>query len=89
MARMLNARWVRSKPRRSHPSAVPADGPKLDQFPSPEPLSKEELAMARYVKKFPQDAATIASAQEEFEKEVQHEAEAFGQAPSNSTEEER
>jgi len=72
-----------------HPPMVVADGPKLDQFPSPRPLSAEELALVRYVKQFPSDAVMIASAQEEFEKEVQQEGAARRQATSNSVEEER
>ena len=45
--------------------------PKLDRFPSPEPLSAQELALARYVSQFPQEATLIAQAQEEFQKEIQ------------------
>jgi flagellar biosynthesis/type III secretory pathway M-ring protein FliF/YscJ len=40
--------------------------PKLDVFPSPQPLSTEELALARYVKQFPQEAVMIARVQEEY-----------------------
>jgi len=66
-----------------------SDGPKLDQFPSPEPLTQEELALIRYVRRFPSDAVMIASTQEEFEKEIQQEGAARGEAIPNSTEEER
>jgi len=45
--------------------------PRLDQFPSPQPLSEQELALARYVNEFPQEATLIAQAQEEYEKEIQ------------------
>jgi hypothetical protein len=45
-------------------------GPKLDQFPSPQPLSAEEIALARYVKNFPKEAQLVADAQEEFELET-------------------
>jgi hypothetical protein len=89
MARMLDARSLRAKPRRIHPPAVPADGPKLDQFPSPKPLTGEELALVRYVRQFPQEAAMVASAQEEFENEVQREDAAGRQATPNSIQEER
>jgi hypothetical protein len=51
--------------------AVAAAMPKLDQFPSPQPLSQQELALARYVSEFPQEATLIARAQEEFESEIQ------------------
>ena len=50
---------------------VAAAQPKLDQFPSPQPLSEQERALARYVSQFPQEAALIARAQEEYEKEIQ------------------
>ncbi len=54
-------------------TVVAAAGPKLDQFPSPRPLSEQELALARYVSEFPQEARLIARAQEEYEKETQRE----------------
>ena len=55
----------------SRPEPVVAATPKLDQFPSPQPLSNEELALARYVKDFPQEALLIARAQQEYEIEIQ------------------
>lgn len=64
------ARAVHTQPRRRHPPVVAADGPKLDQFPSPRPLSEEELALTRYVRQFPAEAIVIARAQEDFEKEM-------------------
>ena len=55
-----------------HASAlVVAAGPRLDQFPSPQPLTEQELALARYVREFPQEANLIATAQVESEKEIQ------------------
>lgn len=45
--------------------------PKLDRFPAPQPLSSEELALARYARDFPQEALLIARAQEERETELQ------------------
>ena len=44
--------------------------PKLDQFPSPAPLSEEEEALVRYVKEFPEEARMIAQAQAEYEQEL-------------------
>jgi hypothetical protein len=87
-ARTMNARSVHAKPRRNPPSAV-ADEPKLDQFPSPEPLTEEELALVRYVRQFPRDAVMVASAQEKFEQEVQQEGASGRQPTVNSIEEER
>ena len=58
-----------------HSAADPSvsAGPKLDQFPSPQPLSEQEVALTRYVSQFPQDATLIAQAQEEVEKEIEQE----------------
>jgi hypothetical protein len=85
------ARLQRYKATRHHVRQPPvvADEPKLDQFPSPEPLTKEELALVLYVRQFPGDAVIVASAQEEFEKEVQQVVAAGGQTTSNSVEQER
>jgi len=55
------------------PKVVATAAPKLDQFPSPRPWSEQELALARYVNEFPQEAMLIARAQEEYEKEIQRE----------------
>jgi hypothetical protein len=52
------------------PQAVLANGPRLDQFPSPRPLSDEEKLLVRYVRDFPQDAIMIAQAQAVAEKEM-------------------
>src|SRR5438270_3919181 len=48
-----------------------APHPKLDQFPSPQPLSEQEIALARYAHQFPQEATLVALAQVEYEKEIQ------------------
>ena len=56
----------------THPSkALAAANPKLDQFPSPQPLSEQERALAQYVRDYPQEAGLIARMQEESEKEIQ------------------
>src|SRR5215472_18498061 len=55
-----------------HQAVVP-NNPKLDQFPSPQPLSAEEIALPRYVKDFPKDAQLIAAAQLEFDLETEKE----------------
>jgi hypothetical protein len=47
-----------------------ATDPRLEVFPSPRPLSEEELALARYVRNFPSDAKLVAQAQEASEREV-------------------
>lgn len=77
----------KAKGHHAHQSVNAADAPKLDQFPSPAPLTSEELALVHYVRQFPRDAVTVASAQEEFEKEIQQEAARGRQGTSGSTDE--
>jgi len=55
----------------SRPPVEIAIPPKLDQFPSPQPLSEQEIALARYAHQFPQEATLIARGQVEYEKEIQ------------------
>jgi len=45
--------------------AVMASGPKLDQFPSPQPLSEQEKILESYVARYPEHAALIAQARAE------------------------
>lgn len=52
-------------------NALAAASPKLDQFPSPQPLSEQERVLAQYVRDYPQEAGLIARMQEESEKEIQ------------------
>ncbi|MFZ0317747.1 MAG: hypothetical protein WAL56_01370 [Candidatus Sulfotelmatobacter sp.] len=47
-----------------HASALAA-GPKLDRFPSPQPLSEQEKILASYVARYPEHAALIAQARAE------------------------
>jgi hypothetical protein len=58
-----------TRPRAPMPVMLAAQ-PKLDQFPSLQPLSEQEQVLARYVSQFPQEAALIARAQEDYEKEM-------------------
>ncbi|HUA15781.1 MAG TPA: hypothetical protein VMG31_10800 [Verrucomicrobiae bacterium] len=51
-------------------AAAVATYPKLDHFPSPEPLSPEEAALARYVSQFPKEAVLIARTQQASEQEL-------------------
>jgi hypothetical protein len=39
------------------------DSPKLSQFPSPQPLSKQEQMLSLYVREFPREAMMVAEAQ--------------------------
>lgn len=59
--------------RRAPVSTAVAAYPKLDQFPSPQPLTAEEIALAQYVKNFPKEARLVAQTQEEFDLEAQKE----------------
>lgn len=88
------------KPRRSpqinialsvHTKNVAKTDPKLDQFPSPHPLTNEEIALVQYVKQFPQEALLIAQAQAEFEAKIQADMQqgATQTEPSGSDEKER
>ena len=77
-----------------HPSSQPALAaaePKLDRFPSPQPLTEEELALVRYVQSFPKEATLIAQAQEEFALQTQKEMNDAGSQtqPSGSVQSER
>lgn len=48
---------------RAQPEAVALANPKLDQFPSPRPLSEQEKILLDYVERFPEAAVRIAEAQ--------------------------
>jgi hypothetical protein len=45
--------------------------PRLEQFPSPRPLSPQELAALRYAGQYPREAVLVAKEQEKFDDEVQ------------------
>jgi len=73
---------------RSHAELVAAN-PKLEQFPSPEPLSEQEKILQNYVAKYPEQAVLIARAA----REAQHRDElekmqafASGEPPTDSEE---
>jgi hypothetical protein len=52
---------------RPQPAVVVAEAePKLDQFPSPEPLSEQEKILASYVAEYPERAVLVARAQAEM-----------------------
>ena len=76
---------------RRAPASRPATHPKLDQFPSPQPLSAEEIALAQYVENFPKEARLIADTQEQFALETQKVMNDAGSEirPSGSTSQER
>lgn len=57
--------------RRMRASTAVATYPKLDQFPSPQPLSVQEMTLAQYVRNFPKEAQLVAQSQEAFDLETQ------------------
>jgi hypothetical protein len=66
----------------SHAVAVVASAPKLDQFPSPQPLSEQERILTRYVTNYPAHAALIAQARaDELRRDL---AEEMGEVASGS-----
>jgi hypothetical protein len=62
----------------------------LEQFPSPRPLSEQEIMLARFVEQFPREAAMIARAQTKLlaqeEEEMQREAPLDREVPQSSPE---
>jgi hypothetical protein len=49
------------------------DMPKLDQFPSPQPLSEQEKILARYVREYPEHAVLVARARAALAEKEQQE----------------
>lgn len=49
----------------AHPAAVAEAAPKLDQFPSPQPLSEQERILASYVEQYPERSVLLARARTE------------------------
>ncbi len=55
----------RAAARRPRSNVVIASNPKLDQFPSPQPLSEQEKLLQAYVAEYPEQAVLIARARTE------------------------
>ena len=55
-------RTIRRSAHSSPHVAVVAANPKLEQFPSPQPLSEQEKILVSYVEKYPEHAALVARA---------------------------
>jgi hypothetical protein len=83
---VVPTRSAHPRPTAVHSTAAAKANPKLDIFPSPRPLSKEELALARYVRDFPEEAIIVARAQAELDAEVEKEMQA---GASDSEQQER
>lgn len=54
------------RPSRPHGTMPSRQPPRLDQFPSPQPLSEQEEALEQYVEQFPREAVLVANAQTEL-----------------------
>jgi len=68
-------------PQGTHPHFPIAVQPKLDQFPSPQPLSEQEKILANYVAEYPEHAVLIARARsEELRRDAEEELEAGTEA---------
>ena len=65
-----------NRDRRRQPTV--AAGPKLEQFPSPQPMSEQEKILASYVAQYPEHAALIAEARSEALRKDRREEEETG-----------
>jgi hypothetical protein len=81
----------RTSVHRSQPKVVSSenrklDQPKLDQFPSPQPLSEQEKLLQSYVAEYPERAVLIARARSEaLQRDLEEmQALAFGRRPTDS-----
>lgn len=63
----------KTHPHRRRPSATVALArePALQQFPSPRPMTEQELMLVEYVEHYPKEATIIAKEQDEFQKKVE------------------
>jgi hypothetical protein len=55
----------------------------MDRFPSPQPLTQEELLFADYARHFPKEATLIAQEQQSFEQEIRRAEESLRVGSSN------
>jgi hypothetical protein len=65
----------RSVPKRARPRRMPVTtakiaAPRLEQFPSPRPISEQEAMLVQYVQRYPEEALLVAQQQNEFEEQV-------------------
>jgi hypothetical protein len=62
------SKWGTSVRSRSRVASISVE-PRLEQFPSPAPLSEEEKVLVRYIQERPHEAALMARAQAELSKQ--------------------
>jgi hypothetical protein len=79
--KVREARVVAAAHPRSRANRAVASVPKLEQFPSPQPLSEQEEQLARYIERFPREAVLVARAQTQLMKQEMMEQEL---APENA-----
>jgi hypothetical protein len=77
-----SARRKQTNRDRRRPPTVAA-GPKLEQFPSPQPMSEQEKILASYVAQYPEHAALIAEARTEALRKDRREEEETGASTGN------
>ncbi len=81
--------WRDGRPRPSVARKL-SQPPRQEQFPSPRPLSEQEIMLARFVEQFPREAAMIARAQTKLlaqeEEEMEREAPLDREVPQSSQE---
>lgn len=58
-----SSRRIRTIPRPARSHVAEPVLARLDQFPSPQPLSEQEVILARYLEQFPREAGLMAQAQ--------------------------
>ena len=73
-------------PRRGLQTIPESTPPRLEQFPSPEPLSEQEKILARYVRQFPREADLTAKVQTELARQemLAEQSPPEGEIPANS-----
>ena len=75
---------------RRHPPIPIAAQPKLDQFPSPQPLSEQERILAMYIAQYPEHAVLVARARsEELRRDQLEEMQTFRSGAPDTDSEER
>ena len=62
---------ARSRRPQALATVVKAVEPRLEQFPSPRPVTQQELAIAEYVEHFPEEARLMVQEQRKFDEEIQ------------------
>ena len=83
-ATTIMPRQVRHVPRVQTRVAMHRE-PRLSRFPSPQPLSAQEVMLVEYVQRYPEDAKLIAKEQAEFQERIEQAEQQLGSG-SNANE---